>query len=126
MKTGRIARAFQALGLIETMEMFYQGLEQPTFHKGRHQIDAVWVSPNLRPYASSMAPFYMGAGDYRIFIVDFPIDMVMGSRFILICKPSIRRLISCQPRSVQNYIRYVEFLFRYYRIKEKLEVLQEK
>ena len=27
MKTGRIARAFQALDLIETMEMFYQGPE---------------------------------------------------------------------------------------------------
>ena len=73
-----------------------------------------------------MAPFYIDTGDYRIFIVDFPIDMVMGSRFIPICKSSMRRLISCQPCSVQNYIGYAEFLFRHHRIKEKLEVLQEK
>ena len=52
--------------------------------------------------------------------------MVIGSRFIPICKPSMRRLISYQPRSVQNYIGYAEFLFRHYKIKEKLEVLQEK
>ena len=77
------------------MEMFYQGPEQPTFHEGRHQIDSVSVSPNLRPCTSSMALFYMGAGDHRIFVFDFPIDIVMGSRFILICKLSMRRLISC-------------------------------
>ena len=126
MKVGRLARVFRLLGLLETMEMFYQGPEQPIFHEERHQIDAVWVSPNLRPCASSMAPFYMGAGDHRIFVVDFSIDMVMGSRFILICKLSMRRLISCQPCLVQNYIGYAEFLFRHHRIKEKLEVLQEK
>jgi len=86
------------------MEMFYQGIEQPTFHEERYQIDAVWVSPLLKPCTSSIAPFYLEAGNHIIFIVDFPIELVMGDRFILICRPSIRRLISCHPSSVSNYI----------------------
>ena len=125
MKIGRLARLFHSLGLLETTELFYYGQEQLTFHKGRHQIDAVWVSPLLYPYASSMASFYLGVGNYRIFIVDFPLEVVMGSRFILICRPFRRCLILCQPKSVSNYIKYSEFLFKYYRIKEKLDSIED-
>ena len=41
MKVGRLARSFKQLGLLETADLFYQGLEQLTFYEGRHQIDTV-------------------------------------------------------------------------------------
>ena len=126
MKVGHLARVFQSLGLLEIIEIFYQSVEQPTFHEERHQIDKVWVSPLLKPYTSSIALFYLGIGDYRIFIIDFPIELVIGDRFILICRPSMRRLISCHPSSVSNYIQHLEFLFKYYRIKEKLDALEDR
>ena len=108
------------------MKIFYQDVEQPTFYKGRYQIDTVWVSPFLRSCAFSIAPFYLGVGNYRIFIIDFPMELVMGDRFILICRPSMRRLISYYPSSVRNYIQYSEFLFKHYRIKEKLDALEDR
>ena len=40
MKFGKLARVFRSLGLLETTDVFCQGPEQPTFHEGRHQIDA--------------------------------------------------------------------------------------
>ena len=73
-----------------------------------------------------MAPFYLGAGDHRIFIVDFPMELVMGDRFIPICRPSMRRLISYHPSSMSNYIQYSDFLFKHHRIKEKLDALEDR
>ena len=125
MKVGKLVRSFKQLGLLETTDLFYQGPEQPTFYKGRHQINAVWISPSLRPCASSMALFYLGAGDHRVFIVDFPMEYIIGSRFVLMCYSSMRRLIFCQPQSVKNYLEYSEFLFKHYRIKEKLDSIEK-
>ena len=72
-----------------------------------------------------MAPFYLGTGDHRVFVVDFPMEYLMGSRFIPICYPSMRRLILCQLKSVTNYLGHAEFLFKHNRIKEKLDRIEE-
>ena len=65
----------------------------------------------MRLSAASIALFYLGAGDHRIFVVDFLKELIIGGGFILLCEPSIRRLISCQPRVVSNYLAQSEFLF---------------
>ena len=54
--------------------------------------------------ALSMIPFYFEAGDYRVFIIDFPLELLEEEEFILIVKPSIRRLILSKNRLVENYI----------------------
>ena len=56
------------------------------------------------PRATSIAPFHLGVGDHRIFVVDFPKDLIMGEDFILLCKQSMRRLVSYQPKAVSNYL----------------------
>ena len=58
----------------------------------------------MRLSTASIAPFYLGAGDYRIFVVDFLKELIMGDRFVPLCKLLMRRLISCQPRVVSNYL----------------------
>ena len=63
------------------------------------------------PYASSIYLFYLGARDFYIFVVDFLIEVIMGSDFIPIYRLAIRRLISCQSKVVENYIAYGKFLF---------------
>ena len=72
-----------------------------------------------------MALFYLGPGDYRVFVMDFPMEYIMGSRFVLMCHPSIRRLIPYQPQSIKNYLEYSEFLFKHHQIKEKLDSIEE-
>ena len=85
----------------------------------------MWVSLSLWLYASSMALFYLGTGDHRVFIIDFPMEYIMRSRFVPMCHPSMRRLISYQPQSVKNYLEYSEFLFKHHQIKEKLDSIEE-
>ena len=75
----------------------------------------------MYPRAASIAPFYLGVGDHRIFVVDFPKDFIIGEGFVPLCKPSMRRLVSCQPKVVLNYLMQGEFLFTYHRIREKLD-----
>jgi len=74
----------------------------------------------MRLYTASLALFHLGIGDYRIFVVDFLKELIMGDRFVSLCKPSMRRLISCQPRAVSNYLVQSEFLFQQHRIQEKV------
>ena len=69
----------------------------------------------------SIASFYLGVGDHRIFVVDFPKDLIMGEGFVLLCKPSMRKLVSYQPKAVSNYLAQRKFLFTHYRIREKLD-----
>ena len=125
MKVGILARLFRSLDLLETTDLFYQGPQHPTFYEGRYQIDATWVSPSLRTSASIMAPFYFGAGDHRVLVVDFPMEYVMCSRFIPMCRLLMIRLISCQPKSMSNYLAHSEFLFKHHRTKEKLHRLED-
>ena len=75
----------------------------------------------MYPRAASIAPFHLGVEDHRIFVVDFPKDLIMGEGFVPLCKLSMRRLVSCQPKAVSNYLAQGEFLFTYYRIREKLD-----
>ena len=73
----------------------------------------------MRPYTTSLAPFHLGAGDHKIFIIDFPKELIIEDRFVPLCKSLIRRLISCQPQAVSNYLAQSEFLFRQYKIQKK-------
>ena len=46
------------------------------------------------PSTLNIAHFYFGIEDYRVFIVDIPIELFTGEEFVPIVKPSMRRLIS--------------------------------
>ena len=72
-----------------------------------------------------MAPFYLGAGDHRVFVVDFLMEYIIGSRFVPMYHSLIRRSISYQLQSVKNYLEYLEFLFKHYWIKEKLDSIEK-
>ena len=75
--------------------------------------------------AASIAQFWFDVGNHRAFIIDFPIDMILGKEFIPICKLQICRLILVQPKSVENYLQKAENLFIEYKIEEKLENLKK-
>ena len=72
------------------------------------------------PRSASIAPFHLREGDHRIFVVGFPKELIVGDDFIPLCKPSVRRLISCQPNAVSNYLATGEYLFSHHRINDKL------
>ena len=84
------------------------GLVLSTFIIGSTQINMVWVSPNIAPVALSIMPFYFRAGDHRVFLINFTLELLEEDEFILIVKPAMRQLILSQVRSVENYISKVE------------------
>jgi len=81
--------------LIEASQLFNSGPPLATFAEGQHQIDGVWSSLRMHPRAASIVLFHLGVGDHRIFVVDFPKDLIMGEGFVPLCKLSMRRLVSC-------------------------------
>ena len=81
---------FRLIGLIEFTMLFYEEAPPIIFVEGQYQIDRVWSSPRIYLYASSIALFYLWAGDYRIFIVDFLKELLMDKGYIPLCKPSMR------------------------------------
>jgi len=89
-------------------------------------LDAVWVSPLIKPEAFSFAPFYFGVGDLWAMIVDFDINLFLGQNYIPIYRPHARRLISKQPRVVKAYILKVEKLFLEHHIPDRLNELTSK
>ena len=100
MVNGRISKMFREIELIESTSLFHSWTPPATFVERQHQINRVWISPRMRPSADITAPIHLGARDHRIFVVDFPKILIMGYGFVPSCKPSMRILISCQPRAV--------------------------
>jgi len=77
--------------------------------------------PNTRPLVVSITLFYFGVGDHRSFVLDFSLDTILGLEFIPMYRINIRRLISCQPQSVENYINRSKQLFKEYHIYRKID-----
>ena len=77
----------------------------------------------MTPSASSITPFYFGVEDYRAIIVNFLMELITGDEFVLITKSSMRRLLSIQLQSIENYIKRSEELFDHHKITEKMESL---
>ena len=94
MRTGQIHKQLTSLGLIEMSKLFSNKPPPATYFRDRHQIDAVWVTPNINPTTVSITPFYFGAGNHRLFILDFQLETILGSEFIPMYKVDMRRLIS--------------------------------
>ena len=87
-------RLLKSIGLIEITSLFTLENLPNTFITGRFQINAVWLTPNLGPYASSIAPFFFGIRDHKVFIVDFQLESILKDEFVLITKSDMRPLIS--------------------------------
>ena len=77
------------------------------------------------PYTSSITPFYFEVGDHRVIIIDFPMKLLTGDEFVLMAKSKIKRIISSQLQSVENYISISKELFNHYKIADKLDKLYE-
>ena len=88
----KLQQAFNSLGLIETTSLFSN---EPllAFHViGSKQICGVWVSPNILPSTTLILPHYFDIGDHRYLVLDFPIELFLGDRFIPIYKSEVWRL----------------------------------
>ena len=99
---GVLPRELKNLGLVEAHVKKFN-LPGPASHiTGRLPIDGVWVSNDATPTAVSVFPHKFGVGDHRAILVDFNLDQLI-QRNVNICSPSMRRLISENKPTVDNY-----------------------
>ena len=68
-------------------------------------------------------PHYFSMWDHRYFIVDFSHESTIGNSHILIVRSEIGRLISNQLKLIANYLQSTEYLFKYHKIKDKINNL---
>jgi hypothetical protein len=79
-----------------------------TFFCGSRPIDRIWVSSNLEISNACVIPFGYGIGDHRAFILDIPIESLVGISPVKIVQPAGRRLNSRLPGCSQLYINSLE------------------
>jgi hypothetical protein len=79
-----------------------------TFFRGSRPIDGLWISSNLDISNTCVMPFSYGIGNHRAFILDIPIESLVGVDPVKIVHPANRRLNSKLPGCSQSYIDSLE------------------
>jgi hypothetical protein len=79
-----------------------------TFFRGSRPINGVWVSSNLDISNTCMMPFRYGVGNHRAFILDVPLESLIGVDPVKIVRPVGRQLNSRLPGCSKTYIYSLE------------------
>jgi hypothetical protein len=59
-----------------------------TFFRGSHPIDGLWTSDDLNISNACVMPFGYGVGDHRVFILDIPLESLIGVNPVRIVCPT--------------------------------------
>jgi hypothetical protein len=76
-----------------------------TFFGGLQPINGLWASDNLDISNACVMPFGYGVGNHRAFILDIPLQSLVGVNPVQIVRPSSRRLTSRLPGCGKAYVR---------------------
>jgi hypothetical protein len=79
-----------------------------TFFRGSWPIDGLWVSKDLDISNECVMPFRFGVEDHRAFILDIPLESLVGANPVKIVRPVSRRLNSRLPKRGEAYIESLE------------------
>ena len=79
-----------------------------TFFRGSKPIDGLWVSNDLDISNACVMPFGYGIGNHQAFILDIPIESLVGENPVKIVHPAGRQLNSRLPGCSQAYIKSLE------------------
>jgi hypothetical protein len=89
-----------------------------TFFRGSKPINGMWVSSDLEISNACMMPFGYGIGNHQAFILDIPIESLVGEDPVKIVRPAGRRLNSRLPGCSQAYIKSLEENIQHHRLLE--------
>jgi hypothetical protein len=79
-----------------------------TIFQGSHPIDGLWASDNLNISKACVMPFGYGVGDHCTFILNIPLESLIGVNPVWIVRPASRRLNSRIPGCGKAYITSLE------------------
>jgi hypothetical protein len=78
------------------------------FFRGSKPIDGLWVSSNIDISNACVMPFGYGVGDHHAFILDIPIESLVGINPVKIVRPASRQINSRLPGCSEAYIDSLE------------------
>jgi hypothetical protein len=79
-----------------------------TFFRGSKPIDGIWVSNNLDISNASVMPFGYGVGNHRVFVLNIPLESLIGMDPVKIVQLVGRRLNSRLASCCKTYIESLE------------------
>jgi hypothetical protein len=91
-----------------------------TFFRGSKPINGMWVSSNLEISNACVMPFGYGIGDHHAFILDIPIESLVGVDPVKIVRPAGRRLNSRLTGCSQSYINSLKGNITRHQLLERL------
>jgi hypothetical protein len=91
-----------------------------TFFRGSKPIDGMWVSGNPNISNACVMPFGFGVGDHRAFVLDIPLESMIGIDPVKIVRPVGRRLNSKLPGCCKAYTDSLESNIARHRLLERL------
>ena len=83
-------------------------LKFPTWFRGQEQIDAIWVSDEIKIERATMLPFFFRIDDHQGIMIDIPEHILLGNKLIKIKRPYARRLICGRPALKEKYIKLLK------------------
>jgi hypothetical protein len=79
-----------------------------TFFRGLRPINSLWVSKDLDISNACVMPFGFGVGDHRAFILDIPLELLVGVNPVKIVRPVSHCLNSQLPKCGKAYVENLE------------------
>ena len=92
----------------------------PTYHRGTHAIDGIFVSHTIQISKAGYLPFNDLPGDHRGIWVDIPQSSILGYRMSDIPTARARRLKLDDPRVVNRYQEILHQYFQQHKIYKRL------
>ena len=124
MKTGKLARGLRRLSMRDLVRERAGMDGPPTHHRGSEQIDGVWGSSQLECTGARFLPFWWGAGDHRVMVVDIPWSSLIGQRVHQIPKPKHGRLQWTDTAGKKKYLETLSAQWNKHKMRDKVKYLQ--
>jgi hypothetical protein len=108
---GRLGKALadkDGPDLSEAIKLHTGASPGATFFRGSQPIDGIWISSDLEISNACVMPFGFGVGDHRAFVLDIPIESLVGENPVKIVRPVSRRLNSRLPKCGEAYTESLE------------------
>ncbi len=91
-----------------------------TFFCGSKPIDGMWILGNLDIINACVMPFGYGVGDHRAFVLDIPLESMIGIDPVKSVRPVGRRLNSKLPGCCKAYTNSLESNIAWHHLLERL------
>ena len=120
-----LKRWMGCFSLREAITDLHKTKPPPTYQRGTHAIDGIFVSHSIRIFKAGYLPFNKIPGDHRGIWLDIPQSSILGYRMADIPTAKARRLRLDDPRVVHRYLGILHRYFQQHKIYKRLRKFRQ-